>query len=239
MKRRQAGIYINARHVFVTLAFVVVPFLFLLVFTRLAGLNTQELFVDVLVSSTRLIIAYLFAVVFAWISAILFFRGKRALIALPLFDVLQSFPTFAAMPLAVYLWGPSSTTIIFFLVLTVIWPIFFSILSSLKLLKRDWEEAARMYGMRGWKYVRHFLFPISLPGLITGSIVGLGEGWEALVATEIITGNPSGLGQFFARYSSNTTITAFGIFGFLVLIFCVNKLIWLPLLEWSHRTMEE
>lgn len=78
-----------------------------------------------------------------------------------------------------------------------------------------------------------------MPGFITGSIVGLGEGWEALIATEIIVGMDTGLGNFFQTYSTNPKITAFGVLGFLILIFSINKVIWLPLLEWSHRKMEE
>lgn len=75
--------------------------------------------------------------------------------------------------------------------------------------------------------------------LITGSIIGLGEGWEALVATEIIVESRAGVGEFFTRFVSSSGITMFGILGFLVCIFSINALIWLPLLAWSHRRMEE
>jgi len=47
-----------------------------------------------------------------------------------------------------------------------------------------------------------------------------------------------GLGDFFGTYAANPTITTFGILGFLLFIFSINKLVWLPLLERSHRTME-
>lgn len=93
--------------------------------------------------------------------------------------------------------------------------------------------------MRGVDYLRHFLWPISLPGLIMGSIIGLGEGWEALVATEIIIQTQTGLGHFFGNYTTNIEITTLGVLGLLILIFSINKLIWLPLLEASHKRMEE
>ena len=161
------------------------------------------------------------------------------MIALPIFDVMQSFPTFAALPLATVVWGPSNTTIIFFLIITVIWPILFSLISSLKLIWRDWEEASEIAQLRGFNYLRYVLWPASIPGIITGSIIGLGEGWEALVATEMISGNHFGLGSFFATYSQSSMITAFGILGLLIMIFSVNKLVWLPLLDWSHTLTEE
>lgn len=232
-------IYQSRLHLALTLAFVVLPVLYFLLFTNTAHISGNELGGDIIVSFVRILIAYVIAAALAWVCAVLFYRGKRSLVALPVFDVLQSFPTFAALPIAVVLLGQSDTTVITFLVLTIIWPIFFSIISSLKLLKRDWYEAVEIYGLRRGAYLKYFLGPATLTGLITGSIIGLGEGWEALVATEIIVHTQSGLGQFFQLFAANTTITAFGIGGFLLLIFSINKLVWLPLLEWSHQRTEE
>ena len=239
MPSHHARIYHSRRHVLVTLAIIFLPFIFLVFFSRLAHIALRLLLTDLFVSTFRLLIAFVVAAGLAWLSAVLFFKGRRAVIALPLFDVLQSFPTFAALPLATYFWGTSNFTVIFFLVLTVIWPIFFAIISSLKLVKHDWEEAVELYGLRGWQYIRKFLLPVSIPGLITGSIVGLGEGWEAVVATEIIVHIKPGLGQFFEGVQTNPSITEFGILGLLLFIFSINKLVWLPLLERSHRLLEE
>lgn len=222
-----------------TLFVVAAPFLFLLFFSRATGIAANKLFQDVFISSWRLLIAYFFSAIFGWLFAVSFYHGKRAIIALPIFDVLQSFPTFAALPIAVFFWGASNFTVIFFLILTIIWPIFFSILSSLKLIKHDWEEAVEIAGLKKFDYLKNFLLPVSMPGIITGSIVGLGEGWEALVATEIIVSVQNGLGGFFRSFSDNLSVTAFGILGLLIFIFSINKIIWLPLLEWSHKKMGE
>jgi len=232
-------IYKSHWHLLITFGFIILPFIFILVFSQLGHIPTKQLFLDIGVSVLRLSVAYMIAAVLAWILAIIFYRGARAAIALPFFDVLQSFPTFAVLPLVTYFWGPSNVTIVFFLVLTVIWPILFSILSSLKLIRNDWEEAIQISGLKGFQYVKIFLWPVSIPGLITGSIIGLGEGWESLIATEIITNNQLGLGNFFQTFSQNISVTAFGILGFLLLIFSLNKLLWLPLLDWSHRMTNE
>jgi NitT/TauT family transport system permease protein len=239
MRKRRERIYTTWRHLFITFFIVGAPFLLLLIFSKVVHVAVGDFLAETGVSFLRLGAAYLIAALLAWVFAVSFYKGKRALFFLPLFDVLQSFPTFAALPLAIYFWGASNFTVIFFLVITVIWPIFFTVVSSLKLIKREWEEAAAIFGLRGFAYLRKFLLPVSIPGFITGSIIGLGEGWEALVATEIIVGLKNGLGGFFKSFSTNPTITAFGIFGFLLFIFAVNKLIWLPLLERSHRRMEE
>lgn len=239
MRRSRLSVYQSQKHLVITLFVVALPFLFLLWFSQFSGIAISQLFSDIGISLTRLIIAYVFSAIIAWILAVLFYRGRRAAVALPFFDVLQSFPTFAIVPLAVLTFGKTNATIIFFLVITIIWPILFSIISSLKLIKHDWEEAAEISGLRGIDYVRHFLWPISIPGLITGSIIGLGEGWEALVATEIIMGIQMGLGNFFGTNASHGEITALGVLGLLIIIFSINKLLWLPLLEASHHRMEE
>jgi ABC-type nitrate/sulfonate/bicarbonate transport system permease component len=222
-----------------TLAVMVVPLIFLALFSHFTRMSFSGLLADALASSVRLFIAYVIAALIAWTAGILFFRGKRAQTALPLFDVLQSFPTFAALPLATYFWGATNFTVIFFLVITVIWPILFSVIGSLKHARRDLEEAATIVGLRGILYLRYYLLPLSLTGLITGSIIGIGEGWEALIATEMIVNVQQGLGNFFSQYGQNVPVTMFGILGFLLFIFCLDKVIWLRLLDWSYEKIGE
>ncbi len=239
VKSHHVKIYQSWWHLAITIGVIAAPFIFLLSFSSIAHIARGKLFADVFVSFLRLIVAYFISVVIAWIWAVSFYKGTRSLIALPIFDVLQSFPTFATLPLASYYLGVSNTTVIFFLVITVIWPIFFSMIGSLKLIKPDWEEVTEVVGLSGIDYFKKFLWPVSISGLITGSIIGLGEGWEALVATEIILGTKTGLGSFFGTFSQNTAITGFGIIGLLLIIFSINKLVWMPLLDWNHFRMEE
>lgn len=239
LESKRIKIYQSRFHVFITLFIVIFPFLFLLLFSRFIHVATGTLFRDLFVSVERMVIAYVIAGVLGWLLAVLFYRREKSAIALPVFDVLQNFPTFTVLPLAVSLWGNSNFVVIFILIIILIWPIFFSILSPLKLIKRDWVEVVGITGLSGFNYLRLFLLPITIPGFITGSIIGLGEGWEALIATEMIVGIKPSLGSFFQMFSHNIPVTAFGILGFLILIFSLNKILWLPLLEWSHKRMEE
>ena len=167
-------IYSSRLHLLATILFILLPFVFLFLFSKVAHIASGELFLDLGVSVGRLGIAYFIAAGLGWLCAVLFYRGRRAIIALPVFDVLQSFPTFAALPLATFVWGKSTLTVILFLVITVIWPIFFSVVSSLRLARHDWEEAVEMAGLSGIDYLKLYLLPVSIPGLITGSIIGLG-----------------------------------------------------------------
>lgn len=232
-------IYRSRTHLFVTFFFVALPPLFLLIFSRVSQVAARPLFADFFISSLRLAAAYAIAALLGWSLAAALYRGLRATVALPFFDVLQSFPTYAALPIATLAFGPSNRMVIFFLVFAIIWPIFFSVVSHLRLIRRDWEEVVEISQLSGFSYLRHFLWPVSMPGFVTGSIVGLGDGWEALVATEIIVNVRNGLGNFFQSYSSHAMITTFGILGLLIFIFSINRLIWLPLLERSRTLFEE
>ena len=187
----------------------------------------------------RLGVAFIFATILAWFLVVILIRGKTESPALAVFDVLQSLPTFVILPIAIHFLGQSEFTIIFFLTITIIWPIIFSIVSALKQVDQSWLEAVAMSRIKGFDYLRYFLFPVTAPGIVTGAIIGLGEGWEALIATELLLDTNTGLGPFFSSFSSNTGMTLFGVLIFLSIIFALNKFIWLPLLEKSHRLVEQ
>jgi ABC-type nitrate/sulfonate/bicarbonate transport system permease component len=239
IKKRHHMIYKSYRHVLVTLLFVIAPVIFFLFFAKITHITTATLFTDIGISLWRMLIAFIISIFLGWGLAVLFYQGKVSTIALPIFDVLQSVPTFAALPIAVLYFGQSATTVIIFLILALLWPILFSVISSLKLIKNEYQEAVEIYGLRGWKKIRYFTFPASVPGLITGAIIGLGDAWEAIIATEIIVGMKSGLGPFFQGFSMSPKITTFGILGLLMIIFAINKIFLLPLLERSHSLVEE
>jgi ABC-type nitrate/sulfonate/bicarbonate transport system permease component len=239
IKKHHHVIYRVRSHMMVTLLLVVVPVVFFLFFAELTNITISTLFTDIGVSLLRIIVAFFISIFLGWSLAVIFSKGKVSTIALPLFDVLQSVPTFAALPLAVMYLGKSNITVIFFLVLAMIWPILFSVLNSLKLIKSEYQEAVDIYDLKGLKRLRYFTFPASVPGLITGAIVGLGEAWEAIIATEIIIGMQSGLGPFFQGFSDNPKVTMFGILGMLMIIFAINKIFLLPLLDKSHSLVEE
>ncbi len=237
--RKSISIYHSYRHVLGTLLALLVPFLFLVFFSQVAHIGFSGLLANLSLSLGRMLIAYAVAAILAWVLAVSFYRGRRAAVALPFFDVLQSLPTSAALPLAVLFFGRTNSIVIFFLIFAIIWPIFFSIVGALKSIKAEWEESVEIGGLRGLAFVRYFLLPASVPSLITGSIIGLGDGWEALVATEIIVGIRSGIGPFFQLFAANSLVTALGILALLLIVFSINKLIWLPLLDYSHRALEE
>lgn len=229
----------SRRHLIVAFGILIFPLVALLVFAFVTDLNFGEALYDLSISMWRLAIAFVIATVVAWILVVTLVGDRTDSPALAIFDVLQSLPTFVILPIAVHTFGQTEATIIAFLALTIIWPIIFSIVSSLKQVNRSWHEAVTISGLKGYDYIRYFLLPVTLPGVVTGAIIGLGEGWEALIATELLLHTKTGLGPFFSSFSDNTTMTLFGILIFLSIIFALNKFIWLPLLEKSHRLIAQ
>jgi NitT/TauT family transport system permease protein len=233
--------YHHRGHLLFTFFLILLPFIFVLLIPSLGTEQKQAFLADLAVSTWRLFVAYFLSVALATLAALLLSRGKLGNFFVPLFDVLQSLPTFAVLPLAVHFFGANDRTVILFLIITIIWPILFAIISSLKLVRPDWEEAAVVFGATGWRRIVYFALPVSFPGIITGSIVGLGEGWEAVVGTEIIIGldQGGGLGSFFNAHGQEGHLVFFGVMTLLLLIFVINKLLWLPLLEKSHLLLTE
>src|ERR1051326_5941396 len=84
---------------------ILLPFVYFYFFVRLAHLDAGGLGADIGTSLARMVVAYLIAAALGWLFAVLFYRGRRGDIALPIFDVLQSFPAFAALPLAILALG--------------------------------------------------------------------------------------------------------------------------------------
>jgi ABC-type nitrate/sulfonate/bicarbonate transport system permease component len=212
-----------------------IPLALLWSFSRIAHISLASLSGDIGASLVRIAIAFFIAAVLGWLVALLLTHGRLGELLLPVFDLLQSLPAFALLPIAVLYLGRDTMTVIIFLVLAIIWPIIFSTVSSIKHVNRNIEGAVAMTRIHGFHYFRYYLIPLSLPGFVTGSVIGLGEGWEALIATEIIVATRSGVGSFFTTVASDPLLTAFGVLLVLSIVFAVNKLIWLPLLNWSHR----
>lgn len=229
----------EAKHIVVGFLIILLPLFGLFAFSLVSGIDLSTVLYDLGVSAGRLLVAFVIAMFLAWGLVVWLVRGKTSSPTLAAFDVLQSVPTFALLPVAVHIWGPSTLTIIFFLVITIIWPIIFSIVSALKQVNKSRTEAVIVSRIHGSDYIRYYLLPLTAPGIVTGAIIGLGEGWEALIGTEIILNAPNGLGAFFQSFSNSSLMTLFGVLIFLTIIYAINKFIWLPLLERSHELVEE
>ncbi len=213
-----------------TLALIVV-----LVFADRANLSLGALLAGFLASLVRTTIAYCLSLLIALALALFItINTKVENLLLPVFDVLQSFPSFALFPALVSaLAGAPEIVIIGVLTITMVWPLMFTIIGGIKNRRVDLEEAATVFGAYGFKRLRWFTLPELTPAIITGSIVSWGEGWEFIIGAELLVKVNSGIGQYLGALgnSHQNTLLAFGIVVLMLLLFLVNKIVWLPLLH--------
>jgi ABC-type nitrate/sulfonate/bicarbonate transport system permease component len=202
--------------------------------------NWMQMLAAVLETTTRLVFAYLIALALGVSIALLVGWSPFSEFFFPIFDVLQNLPSFALIPFFIYFFGYTSEMIIFFAVSSIVWPILFAVLTAIKSAHADLSDAATIFGARGFRRIRHYLAPLSLPAILTGSIVGIAIGWEAVIGAEIIT-NVAGYGAFIKAVDTAgiSRVAVAGMLAILVIVFVINRLVWAPLLHESAKHYAE
>jgi NitT/TauT family transport system permease protein len=195
-------------------------------------------------STLRLVTAYAICLAISLPLAIVMARGARARrYGLPIVEVVASFPATALFPVIVFELVPylsEEGAAILMLLTGMIWYLFFNLLSGIRQLPPDLEEAARAYGLKGSKFLRRVLLPGVFPALITGSITAFGGGWNTLIVAEYLnvgTGqvlSVTGLGQLIdLGYAESTRggypLMVAALFALIATVITINELIWKPL----------
>ena len=200
---------------------------------------------DALVRTTyRLVVAYLIALALGTAIALIVGASPLADYLFPVFDILQNVPSFALLPIFIYFLGFTDQMIILFAVSSIIWPVLFAVLTAIKGAHVDLNDAAAIFGAVGLRRIPHYLAPLAYPAILTGSVVGIAIGWEAVIGAEIISQsfhNVSGFGTFILKAGTLgiSPATVAGTVSILLIVFIVNRLLWAPLLaESAHRYAE-
>lgn len=225
-------IYRHRFHLWLIIIALFVPLALLFWLGRLGTATNIELFTSLALSLSRLILAYAISLIIAVGLAVTIGGTRLGTLLLPLFDLLQNVPSFALIPVFVLLLGYTNTMAVTFAATAIIWPILFYVLNAIHLARAELNEAATIFGATGSKRIWHYLIPLSFPAIITGSLVGISVGWEAIIGIEII-GFPNGIGVFLTRAGENgdTAVLWAGIGFILFLVFVINRAIWTPLLR--------
>lgn len=201
---------------------------------EIGGISGAQLYTGLLLSLFRLIVAYGLSLAVALSVALAIGQNRVGDILIPVFDLLQNLPSFALIPLFILVFGYSNLMVITFAASSILWPILFYVLHALKTARTDLNDAATVFGAVGFKRARYYLLPLSFSAAITGSIVGFSIGWEAVIGVEII-GLSNGIGVFLnGSLNGNREAFMAAIFALLLVVFIINRLIWMPLLKRSQ-----
>lgn len=138
---------------------------------------------------------------------------------------LQTMPSIAWFPLAVLLFKPSESAIIFVVVLGAAPSIANGLISGVDQVPPLLTRAGRMLGAKGPTLFRHVILPAALPNCLAGLKQGWAFAWRSLMAGElllILPGRPSiGSQLSFARDLSDAPL----LLAFMIVILLVGILI--------------
>ena len=111
----------------------------------------------------------------------------------PLVEVLRPVPPLAWIPLSILWFGVGDTQNQFIIFLGCFFPILLNTIAGVKGVEPNLVRAARCLGAGEGRILWRVVLRAAMPQIITGVRVGLGVGWMALVAAELVGAN-SGLG---------------------------------------------
>lgn len=106
----------------------------------------------------------------------------------PVVEILRPIPGIAYIPIAILFlpWEEASTAFICFI--GAFFPIILNTITGVKLIDRDYFRAARCLGSSPKHIFWNVVVPGALPSITTGAALGMGIGWMASVAGEMISG---------------------------------------------------
>lgn len=148
----------------------------------------------------------------------------------PILLFFQAIGDIAWLPILLIWFGFGLATMTFVIVYTVLFPIVLNTVLGVETIPRDLPRAARSLGASSAGVLWHVILPGALPNILTGLRNGLGYGWRALIAVEIIVGT-SGIGflMFDARRAGSTVEILLGMIILGMLWYVVDSWILAPL----------
>ncbi len=111
----------------------------------------------------------------------------------PLLEILRPIPPLAWIPLSILWFGIGDTQNQFIIFLGIFFPILLNTITGVRGVEPNLVRAARCLGADEASILRRVVLHAALPQIVTGVRIGLGVGWMALVAAELVGAN-SGLG---------------------------------------------
>lgn len=106
----------------------------------------------------------------------------------PTLEILRPIPGIAYIPLAILFFPWEEASVAFICFIGAFFPILLNTITGVKLIDRDYFRAAQCLGSTPAQIFRHVVVPGALPSISTGVALGMGIGWMASVAGEMISG---------------------------------------------------
>ena len=199
----------------------------------------------------RMVAALVASLVFTFCYATVAAKSRRAEgVLVPLLDILQSVPILGFLSVTVTgfialfpgsLLGVECAAI-FAIFTSQAWNMAFSFYQSLKIIPKELEEAAVIFGLSPWQKFWKLEAPFATPALIWNTMMSVSGGWFFVVASEAITvGKTSvtlpGIGSYVAQAIQNQSLPAIGwaLVTMLLVILIYDQLLFRPMVAWAEK----
>ena len=143
---------------------------------------------------------------------------------------LQGVSGIAWLPLAIIWFGFTHTTTLVVVIYTLIVPIIFNTMVGVRAIPESYVLALRSMGAGRLRLVTDVYLPGALPSIVVGFRLGMGYGWRALIAAEMIVGT-SGIGflMFDARRAGSVVEILLGMIVLGLLWYVVDDWVLVPI----------
>lgn len=154
----------------------------------------------------------------------------------PVVALVQPIPGIAWIPLAILWFGLGPMAVGFIIFLSAFFPIIINTVTGVRTISPEHLRASRVFGFTPRMMLMDVILPGALPYIVTGTRLGFGYGWRALVAGEMIAAG-SGLGYmiFEARNFLRTDEVIVGMLTIGLFWATVERFVLRPL---ERRTIE-
>ena len=168
-------------------------------------LQTAELWHAIATTCERAVIGFGLAVVIGAVIGALVSRipPLRAAVG-SLITGLQTMPSIAWFPFAIILFGISTTTIMFVIILGAAPSIANGLIAGVDYTPPLLLRAGKIMGLRRISLYRHLILPASLPAFVAGLKQGWAFAWRSLIAGELLVtiANQPSIGVLLSTYQS-------------------------------------
>jgi ABC-type nitrate/sulfonate/bicarbonate transport system permease component len=157
--------------------------------------------------------------------------SRRAHTALwPVLLFFQAIGDIAWLPILLIWFGFGLASMTFVIVYTVLFPVVLNTVLGVRSVPTDLHRAALSLGASRARILWEVVLPGALPNIMTGLRNGLGYGWRALIAAEMIVGT-SGIGflMFDARRAGSSVEIVLGMIVLGLLWYAVDSWVLAPI----------
>ena len=145
-------------------------------------------------------------------------------------------PAIALMPLALLWFGLGTSSVVFVIIHSVLWPMALSTYTGFVTVPLTLRRVGQNFGLTGWRFVAGILLPAAFPYILSGLKIGWAFAWRTIIAAEMVfgvAGSQGGLGWFIYqnRFEMNTDLVFAGLLTVIVIGLAVENFVF----RWLER----